>query len=153
MNHMCLTSIQNCNRARWQMLFHPTEFQLEFCNPLTFGQMWISWASWASTGWNMTQKNLLLIHDSWRTPSPLITILCPDWPRNTSLPPHPPPPSNTANLDNPCEYARVRHRILTSDTIFNTVYFHKLFLSNKTFLYHSCFFLFKTKIIELLPYF
>jgi hypothetical protein len=24
MNHMCLTSLQKSNWARWQMLFHPT---------------------------------------------------------------------------------------------------------------------------------
>ncbi len=89
MNRMCLTSLQKCNRARWQMLFHPTEFKLEFCNPLTFGQMWISCASWASTGWNMTQRNLLFIHDSWAIPSPFTAILHPDWPRNTSPSPRP----------------------------------------------------------------
>ncbi len=64
---MRLTSLQKCNRARWQMLFHPTELTLEFCNPLTFGQMSISCTSWALTGWNMTRKNLLFIHDSLRT--------------------------------------------------------------------------------------
>jgi hypothetical protein len=43
---------------------------LEFNNPLTFGQMCISFASWAFTGWNVTQKILLFIYDSSVTPSP-----------------------------------------------------------------------------------
>jgi hypothetical protein len=70
MSHICLTNLQKCNRARWQMLFHPTVLTLEFYNPLTFGQMCIFCASWAFTGWNVTQKTLLFDHDSSVTPSP-----------------------------------------------------------------------------------
>ncbi len=126
----------------------PTEFKLEFCNPLTFGQMWISWASWASTGWNMTQKNLLFIHDSWRTPSPLIAILHLIGREILPLPPHPPPPSKTANLDNPYDYARVHHRNLVIRYNFpNNVQFHNLIFSNMTFPIRSCVFLiFKQKL-------
>ncbi len=67
LSHMCLTSLPKCNRARWQMLFHPTVLRLEFCNPLTFGQMCISCAFYALPGWNLTEKNLLLI-DNWSIP-------------------------------------------------------------------------------------
>ncbi len=68
---MCLTSLQKCNRARWQMLFHPTVLRLEFCNPLTFGQMCISCAFYALPGWNLTKKNLLLINNWSVPPNPL----------------------------------------------------------------------------------
>jgi hypothetical protein len=70
MSHMCLTNLQKCDRARWQMLFHPTALTLEFYNPPTFRQTCISCASWAFTGWNVIQKTLLFIHDSSVTPSP-----------------------------------------------------------------------------------
>ncbi len=52
------------------MLFHPTALTLEFCNPLTFGQMCISCASWDFAGWNMALWNLLFSDDSSRTLSP-----------------------------------------------------------------------------------
>jgi hypothetical protein len=53
-SHMCLTSLQKCNRAWWQMLLHPTASKSEFCNPLTFGQINLSCAFCALPGWNMT---------------------------------------------------------------------------------------------------
>jgi hypothetical protein len=67
MNHMCLTSLQKCNRAWWQMLFHPTALTLEFWNPLTFGQIHLSCVCCALPGWNMTQKIHLLLH-YWSIP-------------------------------------------------------------------------------------
>jgi hypothetical protein len=69
MSHMHLTNLQKRNRARWQMLFHPTELRSEFCNPLTFGQIHLSCAFCALLGWNMTQKIRLLLHH-WSIPPP-----------------------------------------------------------------------------------
>jgi hypothetical protein len=45
-----------------QMLFHPTAFRSEFCNPLTFGHIHLSCAFCALPGWNMTQKIRLLLN-------------------------------------------------------------------------------------------
>jgi hypothetical protein len=95
MSQMCLTSLQKCNRARWQMLFHPTTLTLDFCNPLTSGQMCMSCASWTFTKWNITQKNLLFIDDSSRTPLHLTAILHSGWLRET------PTPSPTPMLPGP----------------------------------------------------
>ncbi len=67
MSRMHLTSLQKCNRAWWQMLFHPTALTSEFSNPLTFGQIHLPCALCAFPGWNMTQKNhFLLLH--WSNP-------------------------------------------------------------------------------------
>ncbi len=71
MSRTCLTSLQQCNRARWQMLFHPTVLTLEYCDPLNFGQICISYASWALTGCNVTHSSI----SSWlvqRVPSPYL---------------------------------------------------------------------------------
>jgi hypothetical protein len=70
MSYMCLTSLQKWNWARWQMLFHPTALTLEFCNPLTFGQIHLSCAFCAFPGWNMTQKIHFLLHHWSIPPSP-----------------------------------------------------------------------------------
>ncbi len=89
MSHMCLTSLQKCNRAQWQMLFHPTTLTLEFWNPLTFEQMCISRANCDLTGWTVTQKTLLFIHDSSVTPSPsqqYFSLIGPDKPPIPVLP-------------------------------------------------------------------
>jgi hypothetical protein len=58
MSRMRLTSLQKCNRAQWQMLFHPTALTLEFCNALTFGQMCISCSYCAFTGCNVTHNSI-----------------------------------------------------------------------------------------------
>jgi hypothetical protein len=58
MSRMRLTSLQKSNRARWQMLFHPTVLKFGFCDPLAFGQMCISCASWAFTGCNVTHSSI-----------------------------------------------------------------------------------------------
>ncbi len=70
MSHMHLTSLQKCNRAWWQMLFHPTALRSEFCLPLTFGQIHLSCAFCAFPGWNMTQKIHFLLHHWSIPPSP-----------------------------------------------------------------------------------
>ncbi len=67
MSRMHLTSLQKCNRAWWQMLFHPTALTLEFWNPLTSGQIHLSCVFCALPGWNMTQKIHLLLH-YWSIP-------------------------------------------------------------------------------------
>jgi hypothetical protein len=67
---MHLTNLQKRYRARWQMLFHPTELRSEFCNPLTFGQIHLSCAFCALLGWNMTQKIRLSLHHWSIPPSP-----------------------------------------------------------------------------------
>jgi hypothetical protein len=90
LSHMCLTSLQKCNQARWQMLFHPIVLRLEFCNPLTFGQMCISCAFYALPGWNLTKKNLLLFDDWSIPPTPLNHTS--SWLVSGISESHPPPP-------------------------------------------------------------
>ncbi len=50
MSRMRLISLQKCNRAQKQRLFHPAAVTSECCNPLSFGQMCVSCAYCALTG-------------------------------------------------------------------------------------------------------
>jgi hypothetical protein len=135
---MWLTSLQKCDRALWQMLFHPTALTFEFCDPLAFEQMCISCFHCALTGCNVTHNSI----SSWlvqRDPP----LSCPLHTISLSI-----PTSAVKNL----ELLKIRTNAPQIDMIsFTTLYLDKKIIIIYVYIMSqllNSFNLFKTKIID-----